>query len=573
MIDQDKMEIDIRKKIEEFEKGSQDTEMQDCVIDAFIQKGLSDSKWAASTKGDEEQVPADKILEKEKTLVSERTAKVAGTSERRNAVPAPRRPVINGSLQGPGNTNKNAAGATNSSTKLRAAMEVEERRQAQYAANFFLCSAATTGAETALSSLITNQNEQYINSMVSYIRAAIAQFLTTGSGSSPPILTPRPTDAIPRERPAVSLTSRLHTQVVRPVVPKPAAKATWATVTSRGQKQSSAPVNVGRTPLKQINAPQTPAKLAAPSTQDERLFPRLGKDHDWRKLSSAGVREAVGQLLSLPPTTIEHVYRVPTGFALRAKDEETRQVLIDLAKYFAPIGAKLEKASDLVVFRISTVPVAIGSLLGRVHITEEMVKNEITRVTNTAPVKVRSHGKSKEGAPYQSWLAQFDRTSAPRPGFRLFDESGIAVRHQPRQTVQQCKRCLQFHGTRGCSRATACCNCSSTMHSSAECKVHTRCRNCGGPHRSDSRDCLARPTRTGPATKEQLLTIRKQSQREFAAVARAKAAVKHADAISLASAGQSQSSQPAAKSHNRFEVLSTEATSTEAMVIDTNPKT
>ncbi|KAI0999805.1 hypothetical protein K3495_g8392 [Podosphaera aphanis] len=444
MIDQDKMEIDIRKKIEEFEKGSQDTEMQDCVIDAFIQKGLSDSKWAASTKGDEEQVPADKILEKGKTLAGQRTAKVAGTSERRIAVPAPRRSVINGSLQGPGNANKNAAGATNSSTstktprkpisdgkrvspesrhvtsdtqillELRAAMEAEERRQAQYAANFFLCSATATGAETALSPLITNQNEQYINSMVSYIRAAIAQFLTTGSGSTPPILPPCPADAIPREMPAVSLTSRLHTQ---------------ATVTSRGQKQSSAPVNVGRTPLKLINAPQTPAKLAAPSTQDKRLFLRLGKDHDWRKPSPDGVREAVGQLLSLPPTTIEHVYRVQTGFAPRAKDEETRQVLIDLAESFAPIGAKLEKASDLVVFRLSTVSVAIVSILGRVHITEEMVKNEITRVINTVPVKVRPHRKSKEGAPYQSWLAQFDRMSAPRPGFRLFDESGIAVRH------------------------------------------------------------------------------------------------------------------------------------------------
>ncbi|KAI1008041.1 hypothetical protein K3495_g198 [Podosphaera aphanis] len=99
--------------------------------------------------------------------------------------------------------------------------------------------------------------------------------------------------------------------------------------------------------------------------QDETLFLRLGKDHDWRKLSPAGVQEAVGQLLSLPLTTIEHIYRVPTGFALRAKDEETRQVLIDLAESFAPIGAKLEKASDLVVFRLPTVPVAIISILER----------------------------------------------------------------------------------------------------------------------------------------------------------------------------------------------------------------
>ncbi|KAI1005976.1 hypothetical protein K3495_g2242 [Podosphaera aphanis] len=119
MINHDKMEIDIRKKIEESEKGSQDTEMQDCVIDAFIQKVLSDSKWAASTKGDEEQVPADKSLVREKTLASKRTAKVAGSLERRIAVPAPRRPATNGSLQGPRNTNENAAGVTNPSTSTK----------------------------------------------------------------------------------------------------------------------------------------------------------------------------------------------------------------------------------------------------------------------------------------------------------------------------------------------------------------------------------------------------------------------------------------------------------------------
>ncbi|KAI1002309.1 hypothetical protein K3495_g5893 [Podosphaera aphanis] len=62
------------------------------------------------------------------------------------------------------------------------------------------------------------------------------------------------------------------------------------------------------------------------------------------------------------------------------------------------------------------------------------------------------------------------------------------------------------------------------MHSASECKAPVRCRNCGGPHRSDSRNCLARPTRTGPVTKEQLAVIRQYGQREFAAVARAKAA-------------------------------------------------
>lgn len=67
------------------------------------------------------------------------------------------------------------------------------------------------------------------------------------------------------------------------------------------------------------------------------------------------------------------------------------------------------------------------------------------------------------------------------------------------------------------------------MHYERECEASTRCRNCGGPHRSDSRICQARPIRTGPATIELLNTIRKYGQREHAAVIRAKAAAKRAE--------------------------------------------
>ena len=141
--------------------------------------------------------------------------------------------------------------------------------------------------------------------------------------------------------------------------------------------------------------------------------------------------------LGLPPTTIEHVYRVPTGFAIKAKDEETRQSLLDSAEAFTTLEARLEKASDLVVLRFSTVPVALNTVIGRLIVTEELIRDEIIRNTDITPLKVRPHGKSRLGVPHQSWLAYFERVSAPRPGFRLFDESGVAVRHQPKRTAQQ----------------------------------------------------------------------------------------------------------------------------------------
>ncbi|KAI1007794.1 hypothetical protein K3495_g449 [Podosphaera aphanis] len=93
------------------------------------------------------------------------------------------------------------------------------------------------------------------------------------------------------------------------------------------------------------------------------------------------------------------------------------------------------------------------------------------------------------------------------------------------------------------------------MHSTAECKAHTKCQNCVRLHRSDSRSCLARPTRSGPLTKEQLVTIRQASQREFAAVARAKAAVKRAEATAIAAAVKKPASPPTLSTFNQFEVL------------------
>lgn len=95
-------------------------------------------------------------------------------------------------------------------------------------------------------------------------------------------------------------------------------------------------------------------------------------------------------------------------------------------------------------------------------------------------------------------------TDTPRDGFRVFDESGITKVFKKKQTREFCKHCNAHHNTKTCSRAPSCGNCGSTMHAQGDCKVLTKCWNCGGAHRSDSRRCLARPTRFGDPTKGQL---------------------------------------------------------------------
>ena len=182
-------------------------------------------------------------------------------------------------------------------------------------------------------------------------------------------------------------------------------------------------------------------------------------------------------------------------------------------------NAKFEEASNLVAFRIANVPVTMRTFGGVETVDADRISYEIYLKTHQFATQVRPHGTCRPGAPYRNWKALFARDSAPRAGFRILDESVVAAIHKPRRPIEQCKRCLGFHATRGCSRAPACRNCGSNMHSEDECKAHTKCRNCGGP-----------------VTKEQLAWTRHIEQGKFAGVGRARAAAKRAEETIIAAA-------------------------------------
>ncbi|KHJ34654.1 putative eka-like protein [Erysiphe necator] len=124
-------------------------------------------------------------------------------------------------------------------------------------------------------------------------------------------------------------------------------------------------------------------------------------------------------------------------------------------------------------------------------------------------------------------------TKPPKPGLRVFDESGITHVLKKQIAIDFCKRCNGHHSSKLCSRAPSCGNCGSNMHTQDNCKAATRCRNCGGPHRSDSRRCLARPTRLGAPTKEQLRAYRQAGDREFQATIRARVAEEKVSAMEV----------------------------------------
>ncbi|CCU76024.1 EKA-like protein [Blumeria hordei DH14] len=456
-----------------------------------------------------ELAPVASSSRKGKEVVREKTTEPAENSARKIAVPASKGTASTTAMEFP--------------PELQSVMEAEKRRMTQINARLAICSTAISSVEAALSPLSIGDDKEFVDGIKVYLRAAIGQFVQSGPGTTPPVLPARPSNPLPTRAQEIRVQNPTTTHA-------PAPKATWATVARAGLGRSAGP-SITKT------APPAPkAKSAKPRTAvDTRLFLRLAFNHPHRQLSPAGVRLAVSQVLGTAADDITLVQRVKTGFALTAKNELARKELLDSSISRRESGINLEPASNLVTFQIATVPVTINTLAGPSEITAKMVADEVTRVTKLVPFLVRPHGQCKPGAPYENWQALFPRESTPRPGFRLFNDSGAAKLFRPRRPIEQCKRCLGFHASRGCSRTPACWNCGSNMHSESECKALTRCRNCGGPHRSDSRACLARPSKSGPVPKEQLARIRQIQQGEFAKVARFRAAAKRAEEATMAS--------------------------------------
>ncbi|KAI0997131.1 hypothetical protein K3495_g11058 [Podosphaera aphanis] len=263
-----------------------DTEMTDTEIS-------SSTNQVPENKEPSQQVPGASNSSRGKMIASTDTTHLANASAkeidtttatpRRIATPRTVRIVTGSTKQSTGKvdtaqSSSNPSKANTVPHELRAYLEAEERRATQTASNIALCTAAIIGVENALSPLSNGQNKQFIDSMKVYLRAAIAQYMSTGPGSTVPTLPPRPVSNVTFwENPPAGSPYRQPIQVSQPSVVEPVAKATWATITGRGQNKPSTSKNLGHARLKQPNPPRAPAKPKAPTQQDERIFLRLGK--------------------------------------------------------------------------------------------------------------------------------------------------------------------------------------------------------------------------------------------------------------------------------------------------------
>ncbi|POS82947.1 hypothetical protein EPUL_005522, partial [Erysiphe pulchra] len=348
---------------------------------------------------------------------------------------------------------------------------IRQRRERAWYAHLMICTIAITAAFKA------------------YLQLAIANFVAVDSPPKIPSHS-RPTRGSSHESGKdKTIGKKAAVAIPRSIlgVDSSVRKAQEAIVARKGKKKAWLTLNPKAQAAlvrKAANSVNSKDKLTIraslnTATTNRRLFVRLPQEYEWRKLSPAGIREVMYR-------STRDNFNARNGLFLS--------------------GAKLEAATNWIPVIVPTVTSTIRKEQGEVFVSKSMLIDEIEQVCSIRPVHVKLYGGNKAEALPRTWMAYFPR--APRAKFRVFDESGIARQFKKQQPLEFCKRCNRYHLTKNCSRESLCGNCGSTNHTEDIYMAATKCRNCGGPHRSDSRRCLARPTQSGVPTKEQMKTYR-----------------------------------------------------------------
>ncbi|CCU82233.1 EKA-like protein [Blumeria hordei DH14] len=314
-IDEDKMESEMIERMRFFQEDSNSTnpgaEMGDTVIDQYIIEGLDKSRWNVAQKID------DVVLV---TSVSTTTNKIATPAVKKAAIPEVKKanqvtpaqiasnpPSVATEKQQTSCSESRKQKTSGYPPELQAMIDAEERRAAQAAKNIMICTAAINAVETAVSLYSEKSSDPFINSLKLYLRAAVAQFMKSGPSAAPPILPQRPSCQDTISCPTIKAKERTPMKNQEPQRQVTHAKTTWATVTRGSSQKSIAPVKAVRVVLSPVVQVKTQARPATAKPKDVRLFLRLEKEHAWRALSPAGVRDAMIKLVEVSSSNIEHV--------------------------------------------------------------------------------------------------------------------------------------------------------------------------------------------------------------------------------------------------------------------------
>jgi hypothetical protein len=309
------------------------------------------------------------------------------------------------------------------------------------------------------------------------------------------------------------------------------AQVTWAQVASqdtthnknphKDRKAQKNPDPNSERPAPAIKTQNKNKTASGDQKPDDRIFIRVPPDHDWRKMTAIGARQELISFMKLNSEDITYFQEVRSGFALRARNQETKTKIMALQPDAENIKLNIEEACTWKSFLIRGVSKTYRDMSGT-HPTDALI-----------PMEARDRAGAK-ALPVACTKAPFGETldtccyfvsfqEDVKSGFKLFNSSAPAELRVQKPRIIQCNRCLGFHNPRNCTRTERCLKCGQPTdkhkETTANCPSPPQCANCNGPHKADSLKCPARPViKDGEkvhATKNQLKAIRELGQQEY----------------------------------------------------------
>lgn len=285
----------------------------------------------------------------------------------------------------------------------------------------------------------------------------------------------------------------------------PVPTTAWTTVVDKRQQKQRAP-RTDSSGLKE--------------RPDDRLFLRVPPGHDMANRTPTDIRLTLVEITGLTLADIKEVQKVRSGFAIRARNQESYERLQHPYPFFEKNGLHFEEAQQWHTYIVAGVPRALHGHRGSTPV-DQLLHAEAKAATGEPPISCRlsKHQAAENDAPVRDWVISFARPV--KAGFKVFG-SKPARRVEKKAQVTQCTSCWDFHDPRNCNRAAKCVACSAPAHPQDQgCAGPNRCTNCHGPHKASDQTCPARPKRKDGQlqrpSKKQLQSLRQIGARAFTA--------------------------------------------------------
>ncbi|KHJ32266.1 putative eka-like protein [Erysiphe necator] len=238
--------------------------------------------------------------------------------------------------------------------ELAHVIATRQRRERAWHARLMICTTAISYKESALENFKEEVEKEEVLAFKAYLRMAIANFAAAENSPAPPQIPShtRPNKsggygsangknglkkvaiATPRAPMGVAAKIRkIYEAQSLPKIPK-MTENTWATVARNGQKKARVTPST-TTQVAPVGTKKDKSGIRSPPNKypsDKRLFVRLPVDHEWRKLSPAGIREVIVKKLSISPTLIGKIKPVHSGFALSPCSSEAWENILKAGK-------------------------------------------------------------------------------------------------------------------------------------------------------------------------------------------------------------------------------------------------